>query len=298
MAWNNFSPQAEWKTKWFATFEGFVRHCSMLSKPIHQLFHPLEQGGLGIHPMRSYMDSLHVVDLGVAMHLCGNVLHLLCYDVLPGTTAANMSSVWQEVSRLYGDRDTSSQFAHLDLRSFCDPAKPHAGFPLLKGKGAQIRHLAPILALIWRQHIRPDNRYDMHVEKVLDNLVLFYRCLDFTDSKGLHPFHLPQQIAQRLLKHVDQFLWHYFFLAEDSLRRVPAKCLWSIVPKHHYFWHLAMQANDLNPRMSWCYANEDVVGNIAIIGMSCRHGQVAATRSKSLMAKYIMGIILRMHHAS
>ena len=102
MAWNNFSPQAEWKTKWFATLEDFVRHCSMLSKPIHQLFHPLEQGGLGMHPMSSYMDYLRVVDLGVAMHLCGNALHLLCYDVLPGTAAANMSFVWQEVSRLYG----------------------------------------------------------------------------------------------------------------------------------------------------------------------------------------------------
>ena len=73
-----------------------------------------------------------------------------------------MSFVWQEVSRMYGDRDTSSQFPHLDLRSFCDPAKPHAGFPLLKGKGAQIRHLAPILALVWNQHIRPGNRHDMH----------------------------------------------------------------------------------------------------------------------------------------
>ena len=230
--------------------------------------------------------------------VCGNVLHLLCYDVLPNTPAANMQFVWKEIDRLYHERNTTSQFPHLELRSFCDPSKPHADFRLLKGKGAQVRHLVLILALIWRQHLRRGNRNDRHVEKLLDHLVLFYNCLDYTDCKGMHPFHLPKQIAKELLKHVEQFLWHYSFLAEKSLTHVPAKCLWNITPTHHYFWHLAMQANDLNPRMSWCYANEDFVGKISTIGMSCRHGQVAASRSKSLMAKYILGIVLRMFHAS
>ena len=146
--------------------------------------------------------------------------------------------------------------------------------------------------------MRRGNRNDRHVEKLLDHLVLFYNCLDYTDCKGMHPFHLPKQIAKELLKHVEQCMWHSSWLAEQSLTHVPAKCLWNITPKHHYFWHLAMQANDLNPRMSWCYANEDFVGKIATIGMSCRHGQVAASRSKSLMAKYILGIVLRMFHAS
>ena len=230
--------------------------------------------------------------------MCGNVLHLLCYDVLPGSPAANMLYVWKEIDRLYGDRQPPSQFPHLDLKSFCDPAKPHADFPLLGGKGAQIRHLVPILAMIWRQHMRDDERDDKHVEKVIDHLVSFYQCLATTDRRGQHPFHLPRSIANQILKHVEQLLMHYCLLAEHSLEQEPATFRWNIVPTHHYFWHLGMQAADLNPRMSWCYANEDFVGKISTIGMSCRHGQVAANRSKSLMAKYILGIILRMHHAS
>ena len=114
----------------------------------------------------------------------------------------------------------------------------------------------------------------------------------------MHPFHLPKQIVKHLLKQAEQFLWHYSWLSEQSLTHVPAQFLWSLVTKHHDCWHLAMQANDLNPRMAWCYANEDFVGRISTIGMSCRHGQVAASRSKSLMAKYILGIVLRMHHDS
>ena len=70
-------------------------------------------------------------------------------------------------------RSESSQFPHLDSKSFCDPAKPHADFPLLGGKGAQIRHLVLILAMIWRQHMRDDERDDKHVEKVIDHLVSF-----------------------------------------------------------------------------------------------------------------------------
>ena len=158
MAWNNFSPEAEWKTKWLATLEDFNNHCLMLNKPLHQLFQPLEQGGLGMHPKSLYMDSLHVVDLSVAMHVCGNVLHLLCYDVLPGYANASMLRLRNPIHRLYQERQTQSQFPHLDLRSFCDPVKPHADFPVLKGKGAQIRHVVPILVMILRQHMRDDKK--------------------------------------------------------------------------------------------------------------------------------------------
>ena len=47
------------------------------------------------------MDSLHVVDLGVCMHVGGNVLHDLCYDgMLPNNAATNMGNVWNEIATL------------------------------------------------------------------------------------------------------------------------------------------------------------------------------------------------------
>ena len=124
-----------------------------------------------------------------------------------------------------------------------------------EGKGAQIMHLVHILATIWRQHMRYDKRDGQHVEKVLDHLVHFYQCLATTDRHDLHPFHLPKPIANQILKHVDEFLMHYCLRAEHSLDQAQHKFRWSIVPKHNYFWHLGKQATDLNPRMSWCYAN-------------------------------------------
>ena len=299
MAWNNFSPTAEWKTKGFDSLDAFATHCEMFGKPLHQLFVPLEQGGLGMHPLSLYMDCLHVVDLGVAMHVCGNVLYLLCYDnMLPNTAAVNMDYLLERINNVCHDFNVTSQFPHLGLHNFIkDPTRPHADFRKLNGKDAQIRHLVPLLALIWKDHMRDRNRYDRHVEKLLDSLHSFYKLLDHTNAQNMYPFQPPQEIARKMLKHVDNFLFHYMLLADQSLKCVPAKCQWNFAIKHNYFWHLAKRARDLNPRLAWCYANEDFVGNMATIGMSCRHGQVAASRSESLVSKCILGITLRMFHA-
>ena len=122
MAWNNFSPDAAWKARVFETLVAFVTHCAMLGKTVHQIFETLDNGGLGMHPRSAYKDSLHVVDLGVGMHVCGNVLHFMCFDkMLPHTPATNMEKLWNDIDKLYHERDTSSQFPNLSLGSFCDP---------------------------------------------------------------------------------------------------------------------------------------------------------------------------------
>ena len=233
------------------------------------------------------------------MHVCGNVLHLLCVENMEnsqGSPEHKMEQLWKEIDKLYHERNTSSQFPHLSLNSFRDTDKPHAHFPLLKGKGAQIRHVVQIIALIWKCHMRHSNEYrnDRVFDKVLGSLVAFYECLDYHDARGIHPFHLPAHVSTKVLKHVEQLLVFYHHLSKDSMLKETFR--WNVVPKHHYFLQIANETFHLNPRMTWCYENEDFVCNIAIIGMSCRHGQVAASRSKGLCTKYISGITLRMFH--
>ena len=127
-----------------------------------------------MHPTSAYKDYLRVVDLGVGMHVCGNVLYVLCVDnMLPDSPSTNMVNLWNANDQLYHEMDTSSQCPHLSVNSFCDPTKPHADFPLLKGKWANTRHPAPILATIWKRHMRDSNRNDSHVTILLDKLVAF-----------------------------------------------------------------------------------------------------------------------------
>ena len=92
MAWNNFSPTAEWKTKGFDSLDASATHCDMLGKPMHQLLLPLEQGGLGMPPLSLYMDCLHVVDLGVAMHVCVAMSCICC--VMTTCCPTQLLSIW------------------------------------------------------------------------------------------------------------------------------------------------------------------------------------------------------------
>ena len=296
MRWNDFSKGAMWKGHVFQDMTIYNAHCALLGKAVHKIYRPLEENGLGVHIKSQYMDTLHVVDLGVAKHVGGNVLWLLCFtDILTGTPEENMAQIWGEVQKHYKDRQTASQFSLLDISSFCDPKKPRSDFPLLKGKGAEVRHLMPILQTIWHQFAR-DTQYERFVGHVLDHLRGFYVCLDFRNEAGNIPFHLPEHVCAKLKSHVNQFLVFYSWLAKFHMDSAEQTLLWGVVPKFHYMWHIAHESSDLNPRLSWCYGNEDFVGKLAVIGMSCRHGAAAAHKSKSLIDKYILDIVLRIIH--
>ena len=297
-SWNNFGPLAVWKGFVFEDMLPYRQHCAFKGKVVHQIHEPLDNNGLGMHIKSSYKDSLHVVDLGVAMHIGGNVLYLLCYQNLPGSPSDNIAQVWGEVGEIYKARLTTSQFSLLSLNSFCDPRSPHADFPLLKGKGAEIRHVMPILWTIWRKHMKPDTEYDRHVERVLKHICKFYELLEYKNADGHYPFRLPAEVSTILIKSVDDLLTHYTHLAFVSVSADRKVMRWAVVPKHHYFWHLARESADINTRFTWCYANEDFVGKMAVIGTSTRHGLPAAYRSKAISGKYALGLALRLHHAS
>jgi hypothetical protein len=301
MRWNNFSPETPqrrtWKSSTFTSMTAYSTFCRSKGKQVHLIFKPLSQGGLGMHVMSQYKDALHVGDMGVTKHACGNVLWLLCYTDVLGEgmrPADKMARVWGEICDLYKARGTSSQYSHLSLASFCDPEKPRADYPVLKGKGAEMRHLLPILKTIWAKYARSVIHYEQHVLQVLNRLHSFYVALDFTQD-GMFPFHLPLAVSEQILIDIDALLQHWALLSRQSVER--NLNLWHVVPKHHYLWHLAQEASHLNPRMSWCYANEDFVGKLATVGLSTRHGQAAAYRSKQLVEKYILGITLRMFHS-
>ena len=116
-----------------------------------------------------------------SMHVCGIVLWLLVYtDIMDPLAprqppaASYMERVWSEVQAIYTQRGTTSQLNFLELRSFTDPDAPRSDYPHLRGKGAEIRHLVPVLLTIWRkyqqsraQHIR----YEAHVTELLEHLV-------------------------------------------------------------------------------------------------------------------------------
>lgn len=141
-----------------------------------------------MHPMSSYMDYLHVVDLGVAMHLCGNVLHLLCYDVLPGTAAANMSFALPHPN-------TQLLMLHPILLVLCFKLvtlvlELHEFSPLFLCHCLPMLGLLHCLALLILQHT---NVFDVLVQHMLHTMPCLLQSLEMCQSflhKNWNIFHL------------------------------------------------------------------------------------------------------------
>ena len=67
---------------------------------------------------------MHIVDLGIAHHVVGNVLFLLCYTdrffPLIATSQGRCDAVWNKIERQYQGRQTPVQLSNLELSWFTD----------------------------------------------------------------------------------------------------------------------------------------------------------------------------------
>ena len=153
----NFETHAPWKDTLFTDMDSYYAHCVRMRKSIHPVFSSRDNGGLGLHISTMYKDVLHVVDLGVSKHVIGNVLwHLVFTDIIRPTRHTNMETVWGEIQNLYKERGTTSQFNSISIKSFTNPDSPNRDFPVMSGKGAECRHLIPILQSVFERFARKD----------------------------------------------------------------------------------------------------------------------------------------------
>ena len=89
-------------------------------------------------------DVMHLLDLGVAHHILGNVIFELIYIVgyLEGRTLDNRrEALWSKISSQYQHRGTPTQLSNLEFTFFCDPTAPHQSYPVLttRVKAAETR---------------------------------------------------------------------------------------------------------------------------------------------------------------
>ena len=109
--------------------------------------------------------------------------------------------------------------------------------------------------------------------------VAIYRCIDYCDPTGLHPFRLPAALVVELHSRNSEFL--VFILTWRQLRRMLAAYVGTRFPNIARCTALGEEAMVLAPRATWCYSNEDVVGGDSRLGMSVGLGsrsRIGATR--------------------
>ena len=186
----------------------------------------------------------------------------------------------------------------LRLKQFCDVRSPFSDYAKFSGiKAAEMRSLLFAVAAVVRDESpagldgearRRDHAMRVHRRQCLNAMTKFY---DIIASGGL--VLLPDE-AQELHDNGMAFLQHYAQLARKAMDC--GRFQWSVVNKFHFFWHMLHKCkmHKENPKTYWCYSGENFVGRISALAHTCAPGTPTHKITKSLVAKYLLGLHLRL----
>ena len=125
---------------------------------------------------------------------------------------------------------------NVELSSFHNPLDPRGDYPRLKGKGAELKHLWPVMVKVWERHMRLHEDEDRLVLQMLKAQERAQALID----QYKHDLFFPEGAAREFLGCARDFLILYNRLARLADSR--GDLLWSVVPKHHAYFHLAQRA--------------------------------------------------------
>ena len=147
-----------------------------------------------------------------------------------------------------------------------DQRNPHSDFPKLSGsvKAAECRSLVPVIAELCERYDIPGDVEWRTRTLCIRNLVRFY---DACDEAGVFP---SASERARMAKSTTSCLALYSSLAREAADSGKKK--WSIVNKHHFFYHLGVDDSFVNARQLWCYQGEDFQRHISTAANSCAVG--------------------------
>ena len=296
-----FLPDMVWLAQVFISYAAWIKHCAKKGKKPVAIFAKRAAGGLGLACWYIFYDPLHSVCLGVTLHLLGSVLWLFCYTNMLGRQSPEekLQLVWTQVMKEYKP-EHSSRITSPNLKQFVDPKKPRIAYPVFKAKAAEARYLVPIMHTVWLR-LCPrtgPNRDDLHlhIAMCLQHLAEFYKCLNYKDADGWHPYRLPDEVLRSLRSAVGNFLIHYSHVAQGYAKK--KLLLFNLTSKFHQLYHIGHDAQLLNPRYMWAYHNEAWIGAISLLGESRGFGRPAALRSHDICRGWVLGQSIRLHHAS
>ena len=157
-------------------------------------------------------------------------------------------------------------------------------FPRLKGKAAELRHFGKPLLHAFDQLMDRGDRvhrqirlglvYSINIETILD---------DHADD-----FRLPPDAATQLNTQIMNLLTIQNALARHF--QDAGILLFHTTIKSHYLLHIGLKADQLNPRMSWCYSGEDLMQQTKLLIQGSQRGNPPQSIAPKVMLKYIMAL--------
>lgn len=272
----NFSPRAPHRNT-LITHETYLRRCAAeCTQPCGLFAVP------GVRLEHVCIDSMHTADLGAFADALGSLLDLeiSCRAFYPNR-AAGLQAVNKDLALFYRAHPGLSTVVPLHL-SQIKSTKP--GYPFLKCKAAQARHLAefafvlaqrhrhggggrPAFSFSARSHMAP--RKEAHLDLLVE---LFRGMLRYCRSLAAARFD-PEECKLGMLQFLGALgalhsLWREGVSGED-IGRLP----FHLRPKAHMLLHLVLDQLQVHgsPAATWCYSDESFVGSIKRVAGTCKH---------------------------
>ena len=264
-----------------------ITHAQALAKgSAHALF---TIAGLSTKMVRH--DGLHVMFCtGVCSHLCGSILHFLCYNDGKGRQAVKPSDrlalIFSQIQQEYKKQKAPTRLTNLRLSMVTDPQKPHQSWPKLDCKAAECKHFMPAFLPVLKAMLDTSN--EMHA-KMVHALQSMVSLVELFDEAGMF---LDKRTYARARKLAKEFFYSYAWLSEWA--EEADRYLFHITVKFHTFDHLVKSSCDINPRCTWNFRSEDFVGKISTLGASVVHGVKTTRLCQKINAKYYVLLQLQL----
>ena len=278
--WNDFREAAAWR--------------ATVKTPAQNLAQPPTRHIIltvpGIVAESFALDMMHVIDLGISLHVLGNVLFYIIFDVLRGHTwDSAVQIVFEQILGIYQELGTphSSRLAELKMENICvDRNAPHQNYPMLRSvKARETRYLVPVVLQLIKRY-RDGTDQSSHMCECVEHLSTL---CNVVDAGGLF---LDATARSTYAASTHALLLHYTWLARHALETRMLR--WSVVQKFHYCAHMPAQAQFVNPRTTWAYGGESMVGTISSLGHSCLRGTASQRIPAKIVAKYRIAFHLRL----
>lgn len=216
------------------------------------------------------MDLLHLIDLGVASHVYGNLLAAMIYK-----SPLSRKQALVEVNKLMATKYTELGIAaghRLPRLNASDIFTDD--FPVLRHvKGRRVRRFAPVAT-----HLAEGLATDERGKHILALCKAMEKAYDLCDKKE---YIWSKAVSKQFEETCEALLAHYGWLAKNSMRK--GESMWSVVQKHHLLCHYPRQCRYLAPRGCWAYGGESFMSLIGTIAA----GSVKSTPSWMLPSKVI-----------
>ena len=242
----------------------------------------------GLTAVNTAYDYMHSKFLGVDMVTFGSVFFLLCFHILPQSPKQNLQECWKFILKFYKEHKIVERYRGMSKLTLFMKKK---GGPKLKGRASQVQNVAAPLQALWAKHMNP------HVEthRKIATLLKVNVAMDKLMKANQHSLAFPAADAAKFKSlgfaaaQLHRDLSQHFAQDEEI-----SQTLFSDIPKLHAMLHSVLSCDYLNPRLTWCFRQEDSMNLHRTLVRSCCRGLQGPQATVKMLAKLRIALHLQL----